>query len=459
MRLYLVLLLLLVFSPLSDAINKNRRRRKNAAASGKGSGKGGKGADKGKKGGNPNDGALHLDSPSAVAASLETCWEDDFLNMFLDESCHLVWEHSLRSATVTGLELVSPVVHHGHSPVSRVSALKLVFDTGHSAIFKPCIEGPRKPSYKAEIIVHFVDRLLEVHRTPATVLRSFSADELSAAHMGTGVSAKLKELRHHCTGSDNVFTGSLMGWAKFPLVEARDFHEVISSISFSGTKPSQHQLEYVRLALMLLVFGMPGKLERDVVQLAEVPAGFVALTPEDVNIPDDRTLFIAIDNDEANWAKAGVPEMHGPVCDRSTNANAFHCNLTDYDARKPARSAGVLMSMVCTACIFPERIAEKIQMYSDPHAGMKLSSAIRDNIPKSESVLSYDGYDYYNLDNLVSELYDCLWACIAKYGRDRVLFAESAYENVRPAPKVHYSGNGHKYVRDDKTGVWRRVKE
>jgi len=185
--------------------------------------------------------------------------------------------------------------------------------------------------------------LLKLHRVPAVVQRIEDAHTLARVPVATRqdkrrLAAMRRQCRTHGEAAGSL-VGSIMGFVREPVREVRRYHEeYLAATTFDVDAVRQEHIEFSRLMLQLLLFGVAEKLEHNIFLLEEADS--------------KRTVVVGLDNDRANWRLKRVPAAT-PACTRTVHRRRFRCSLEGYDRSKEARSIGIIESYLCTACLFP----------------------------------------------------------------------------------------------------------
>jgi len=255
-------------------------------------------------------------TPDVISSVLKSCWtSSDFLVMFTSEKCRLAYKYMLDTSPLLHVDTVEdpPFTKAHMNGAFRVELLRDEnFPDGLYAQFKSC--NHNHETYKSEVIVHAIDRLLRIHRVPVTVMRQLKVGNvLSVAsgervvHNGKGkhehgkllmvttrsnehVVDRLVTIARACNNG-RVFVGSMEGWVKYPLVTLHQFAiTYLPNVECVPTPQGLSQVcrEVSRLLFSLVVEGHLLKMSHNIVLLKDKHA-------------QERLVLVSIDNDRALW--------------------------------------------------------------------------------------------------------------------------------------------------------------
>jgi hypothetical protein len=279
--------------------------------------------------------------------------------------------------------------------------------------------------------------------------------------------AKLLAIRDACHAGAKELGGALIGWTKHRLQPVQSSHGSHGRWGYyfdplmQPLAPPQPQLELSRFLIGLLVTNQPEKLHFDVMDL-KIPG------------KEGKRLLVQVDNDQASWKSFNPWQRDDPratddlpllrVCNRGEfgPAEPFVCRLRWTFGEHSLHDYNVaqLLSFLESACIWPERVVRSIETFTGPTASLSLSQALerRDHL-NEELAYHFVKFSPDILNQIVETLRTSLDACVAEWGRERVIFRESIYDEVDEAPLVHVDHAGRTFVRDSASGVWRLVGE
>lgn len=233
---------------------------------------------------------FNASSLRAVEQLLQQCWHsDDAMQMFTDETCHVVHRLFLSRAEVVAVDMVEEAPRLG----SKLNGgFRVRFANGMLGMFKSCSLVSTDESWKSEIIAHAVDRLLGLHRVPAVVGRVLSVDELRRAHVAPGMDQRhLNDIVRTCN-NNGALVGSVMGWTNFPLATVEEFGTRFMAHAQWPLRALPHaDVEWVRLVLTLVLSGYYKKVNHNI---AQAVFNYTADAPHEL-------ILIGIDNDRAQW--------------------------------------------------------------------------------------------------------------------------------------------------------------
>jgi hypothetical protein len=139
----------------------------------------------------------------------QRCWRDnDFLKMFTEPTCHLSWISHLKNSPIVAIDHVFELADSKQGDGD--GSFRVAFSDGTRGIFKAC----NAPGYawQAETIAYHVDRGLNIHRTPASVVRTLSWPALLALQPYGDVKQRLLRIKDKCSSSDSSsITGLMQG--------------------------------------------------------------------------------------------------------------------------------------------------------------------------------------------------------------------------------------------------------
>lgn len=367
--------------------------------------------------------------PNVAERVFERCWADADAMKLLDEpTCHLAWISQLKSAPVVAIDYASPLGgdHDG--------AFRLVLGGGLHAMFKPCATRKGTVDWHRELIAYHIDRALQIHRAPASVVRRFSWRELLATRPFGAIRDILLKVQAQCSDPeypDHVI-GLLQGWTRFDVKLLDRVDLAFANETWFPRTPTSQQIEFSRLMMSLYINGIESDLFGRVAELDEPDATVPGYRTNDGREP--HRLLMAIDRGHASWSpvKDVEPSVREQVCSRSHDDMQFRCLLHAQPSDAPEVLAGRVMSFLRTACIFPSDVTARVKEFGQQYAA-KLSGHLIEDVRKAGLDLSkatVQGWSAEVLDARLTKMSDVIDTCVRLFGSIQVVFQSTAYRNV-----------------------------
>lgn len=386
---------------------------------------------------------------AALRGTFERCWQNDanWSAVFRDELCHRAWEVRLLEGAVSEIVAVQALSSAIGAESERSNgALTLRMADERLAMFKVAdrvvdIDDRVQldnsfETWKAELVSHAIDRVLALRRVPATVPRRVRVNTVPRRSNDT---AALWIIQKAAQNHRRVFEGALIGFTKFPVAHVRNFNRrfVDAGALFDVSRMPQPSIEFVRLALALFVLDEPHSFNHNTFTLA---SGRRDGTWE---------FLIGIDNDRAHWQRFSGSHLRLstgelPACNRTDAEPRFSC--LNFGRRHDKVEMRHLVSLFETACVFPRDVAERLEQVAA--AAMPPSAIVHDYLidqllvarrllheplPATEltsdwpeaAPLSMARWNATVFDLRVRFLASTVDKCVARFGRDKVLFDDS----------------------------------
>jgi hypothetical protein len=156
--------------------------------------------------------------------------------------CHLCWKYSLMHSHFSHVADVEKLPYTQANDVvlqHQMGAVRLTLDNGLIAMFRSC--SIDASSFANELLVHEIDRLLHLHRTPAVALRQVLWNDLLVLNLAEDVLRDLQRVREKCHNNANVLSGVVVGWTKADLqvIPPSVLSTWLDRATFDAAKPTQ----------------------------------------------------------------------------------------------------------------------------------------------------------------------------------------------------------------------------
>jgi hypothetical protein len=347
----------------------------------------------------------------------------------MDEpTCHLAWISQLKSAPVVAIDYAAPLGgdHDG--------AVRLVLGGGIHAMFKPCSTRKGTVDWRRELIAYHIDRALQIHRAPATVVRRFAWRELLATRPFGAIRDILLKVQAQCSDPEfpDHVVGLLQGWTRFDVQLLERVDLSFANETWFPRTPTSQQIEFSRLMMALYVSGIESDLFGRVAELDEPQAQVPGYRTNDGREP--HRLLMAIDRGHASWAssKDVEPAVREQPCSRAYDDAQFRCVLHAQPNDAADVLAGRVMAFLRTACLFPSDVTARVKQFGMQYAA-KLSDHVVEEVRKAGLDLekvAVPAWSAQVLNERVTRLSDTIDACVRLYGSIQVVFQSTAYRKV-----------------------------
>jgi hypothetical protein len=138
------------------------------------------------------------------------------------------------------------------------------------------------------VIAHAMDRVFGFARVPAVVPRFVDAFKLK---YDSRFEKNLQDDKHYCQNGITPFYGSVMAWSKYPVAVQHDYwRKFLDATRFDLTDITQHQLEFVRLVMMLFLGGAAAKMNHNIYMFVST-----------IDVTARKMFVIGVDNDRFAW--------------------------------------------------------------------------------------------------------------------------------------------------------------
>jgi hypothetical protein len=396
---------------------------------------------------------------------LKRCWSSEFYYMFADEICHLAWLYQLQVAHLVAFQLrtttqspppaVAGLGAHAYTKWQTHGVIQVRLPDEKEGFFLGCDDGDG-PSYKAELLAYHIDRLMAIDRVPATVARVVSEDEARSNLADKAVIASLKA----CTDDDvSRVVGSLSGWPHLDMPGVDVVSDFMNGHLYNGGQPQSIELEMSRLAVELLLTGLPRKIQTDsIVDVIEPGKGKKSA----------HHLFVNPANSMARWDHWSPLKPTMPACNRTASKSVFTCHLrlppidkhekttSDEFQHNEQVANGALLSYLQTACIFPRNVAMRLFHYGGKDVSLSATLA---HVTKGEitGATALKRFKAPVLDLRVADIFSALAACVARLGVRSVIFDEPLSFRIHAPPQIHTDPAGSRFWKNATSGVWMKL--
>jgi hypothetical protein len=408
--------------------------------------------------------AASAETRAAARAAFAECWRNDgaWTALFRNETCHRAWELHLIESAVRDVSSVQAITRSGRESEGRENgAIGVHMDDGHRALFKVCdrvydlASGTALPTsfetWKAELVAHAADRVLHLHRVPAVVPRSvrFGAQPLTTPPEIDG-HERLKVVRFACQNGRRVMHGALIGFTKYPLERIKNYHtHFVADHEFNVARMAQPCIEFARLVVALFMTDLPHKYNHNIMTLAPsvVRRGGA----------ERWEFLVGIDNDRAHWVRftdsqvqLSAAQNEVPACNRTTTSDTFRCDHYGQNRTMSKVEMRHLASWLGSACVFPRDVAERVEAIEA--SGVRPSQLVREYLVEQltvsrrlvgelddephlraslwpeQSPFAMDRWNDTVFDLRFRHVHRILTECVARFGRERVLFDDTQHD-------------------------------
>ena len=407
---------------------------------------------------------------------------------FVDELCHLSWRYLLSDGDISAVTHVDSFSRGAATHAADAASLE---DLGDAQLYLHNVShmqvslrasGERHldslampcAAWQGVAMTYVIDRLFQVHRFPPTVIRSWSVGKLNKAAPVGVMRRRIDVVAQECGSPDHnsVLVANVGRPHIFGSMEKFAWTKWLAVQHFRIPKVSQSQLEFSRLLISML-------LRNDVSPLLNGGSNLVVVSESgSVHTHMLMTSFSSLwtkgQNDLVGQPLPPLEANDAHVCTRHTGDNPFICS-SRATLSTPAQATHFILQYLREACIWPAGIALTVTKFSARPEFLETSlEHMLDFMAERESL---DGGDvqlddktrqlladlseraFQDVAAVVFQLRSVLDECLELYDKEHVVFDEEVHGALVNTVDMHVSPAGTRFIKDDESGVWRRLRD